>query len=472
MAMRTFASPTAGVRRWPRYRTLWRWHFYAGLICIPVVLWLCMTGGLYLFQPQIDGWLERDYDHLRIDGPLARPSEQVRSALRAVPGGRLNAYELPAAPQAAARVLVGTGDRIVRVYVHPQTTQVLGQVHDDLRFTRLLFYLHGELLLGTPGSMLVECVASWAVVMILTGLALWWPRSARLAGIAYPRLRSGGRVFWRDLHAVTGLWVSALALFLIVSGLPWSKSWGSLLQQGRELAARHEVKQDWSTSRAGELARQALQNQPPETDAHAGHMAQMAGMGHAVGDARDLSVLDAAVPNVAAQALAPPVLVTPPSAAAAGWAARSDTPDRPRRVTLSLDGRGCVVGRVDFAQRPLIDRMVGYGVAAHEGQLFGWFNQLLGLFTALGLMLVSVSAVWLWWNRRRRGTLGAPEPQGRTPLAAAAFVLIAVLGLVLPLLGATLILVLLLERLVLRRIPRVAGWLGLSTPRQDRVRAH
>jgi len=455
--------PSVPIRRWPRYRTLWRWHFYAGLICIPVVLWLCVTGSIYLFQPQIDGWLERDYDHLRIDGPLARPSEQVGAALRAVPGGRLNAYELPATPRSAARVLVGTGDKVVRVYVHPRTTQVLGQVRDDLRFTRLLFYLHGELLLGTPGSMLVECVASWAVVMILTGLALWWPRSSRgLAGIVYPRLGRGGRVFWRDLHAVTGLWVSALALFLIVSGLPWSKSWGSMLKTGRELVAQHAVKQDWSTSRAGELAAQALQNQPPPGGEHAGHTGHMAGAAAMYQQAVDLSVLDAAVRNVAALELTPPVLVTPPSAASAGWAARSDATDRPKRVSLSLDRRGRIVKRVDFAQQPLIDRMVGYGVAAHLGQLFGWFNQLLGLFTAAGLMLVSVSAVWLWWSRRRRGVLGAPDAQARTPLAAGAFVLIVLLGLILPLLGVTLIAVLLVEHLVLRRIPSAARWLGLT----------
>ena len=34
----------------------------------------------------------------------------------------------------------------------------------------------------------------------------------------------------------------------------------------------------------------------------------------------------------------------------------------------------------------MLDRIVGIGVAAHEGQLFGWFNQLLGLLTAIGYM--------------------------------------------------------------------------------------
>jgi uncharacterized iron-regulated membrane protein len=57
--------------------------------------------------------------------------------------------------------------------------------------------------------------------MIITGLYLWWPRQAQgLGGVVYPRLGHGAWVFWRDLHAVTGVWISSLTLFLLVSGLP------------------------------------------------------------------------------------------------------------------------------------------------------------------------------------------------------------------------------------------------------------
>ncbi|HLH33890.1 MAG TPA: hypothetical protein VKX41_04400 [Alloacidobacterium sp.] len=31
---------------WLNYRTIWRWHFYAGLFCIPFVLWLATTGSI------------------------------------------------------------------------------------------------------------------------------------------------------------------------------------------------------------------------------------------------------------------------------------------------------------------------------------------------------------------------------------------------------------------------------------------
>ena len=95
------------------------------------------------------------------------------------------------------------------------------------------------------------------------------------------------------------------------------------------------------------------------------------------------------------------------------------TPNRPRRVDLVVDGAtGAIKDRTDFKDRHLIDRIIGTGVAAHEGQLFGWPNQLLGLFTAMGLVLLCVSSVVMWWRRRERGSLGAAGSRGEPPFLA------------------------------------------------------
>ena len=45
-------------------------------------------------------------------------------------------------------------------------------------------------------------------------------------------------------------------------------------------------------------------------------------------------------------------------------------------------------------------------------------------------------------------------------------VAVVLLALYLPMFGASLVLVLILERLVLRRIPRLRDWLGLAAPRE------
>ncbi|MEO7169879.1 MAG: PepSY domain-containing protein [Sphingomonas sp.] len=447
-------------RRWPGYNAVWRWHFYAGLFCIPFVLWLAVTGSIYLFRPQIEAFLDRPYAHLAVDGPPATAAAQIAAAVRAVPGSVLHRYQLPETPTQAVQVIVGAGQGETRVYVHPRTLTVLARVDEDQRPMRIVFRLHGELLAGTPGSYLVELAASWTIVMILSGLFLWWPRGGGLGGVVYPRLRSGGRRFWRDLHGVTGFWVSALALFMLLSGLPWAKSWGGYLRTIRTVAEGQAVRQDWTTGRSEELKARAAAD--AGTRAMMGEHAEHGGMAMAH-PAGSYAPLDRLVTTVAPLRLAAPVLIAPPTGMGAPWTAKSDAANRPLRTDLTLDGAsGRILSRRDFAERRLIDRVVGYGVAVHEGQLFGWLNQLMNLATALGLILLSVSSVVLWWRRRPDDVLGAPPALTRRPAAIGFFALLIALGLFLPLLGVTLVAVLLTERLVLHRLRTVRRWLGLS----------
>jgi uncharacterized iron-regulated membrane protein len=457
------SKPSA--RRRDAHRLIWRWHFYAGLFCLPFVLWLATTGMIYLFKPQLEPLLESRYAHVA-HGPALPASEQVTAALKAVPGSVLNAYQLPTSSAAATRILVGRGSELIRVFVDPSTAHVVNVVRENDRLMRVIFYLHGELLLGSGGSMLVELAASWTILMLITGLYLWWPRNARVAGTLYPRLRSGSRVFWRDLHAVTGVWVSMLALFMLLSGLPWSKSWGGMLHSIRQ-AYSTTTAQDWTIGSASERAQIKAENTQPLTHAsHASMSADMPGMD--MGDtsdstSSDYAAIDRLVPVVVAQGLVPPVLIAPPSQRAPNWTARSDTDDRPRRVDMVLDAtHGSVISRSTFAQKPLLDRIIGYGVAIHEGALFPPLNQILGVFTALGLITLCTSAIVLWWRRRPKGMLGAPPAIDNPCYPRMLIALLILLGILLPLLGASMLLVWLVERVCLRRFERARVFLGLS----------
>jgi len=472
-------SPSAPPRRrpWPDYQAVWRWHFYAGLFCIPFVCWLACTGSIYLFKPQVEAWLDQPYAHLVQTGEArAFPSAQVQAALEVEPGSVLHTYQLPTSPDAAAQVLVGRGTDEWRVWVHPVTLHVLKAVPEDARLMKVIFRLHGELLLSDRGSMIVELAASWAFVMIVTGLYLWWPRGAQgLAGVLYPRFGRGQRLFWRDLHAVTAVWVSAFAIFLLVSGLPWASSWGGYLKEARQLAGKATVREDWTTGRGSELAERAALSagslagqQVVRADAMAGMDMGRSPVGGAATrvslPASAYLALDRVAPTVASLKLAYPVLITPPLKPGGTWSGRSDAQNRPRRVTLKLDGRtGALLKRENFDQRNWLDQVIGVGVAAHEGQLFGWFNQLLGVFTALSLVTVSVSAAVLWWRRRDEGLLGAPIPAGTPRYSTGLLAIVLIMGVLLPLMGASLIVVFLTERFFLRSIPGLRDWLGLRS---------
>jgi hypothetical protein len=241
-------------RAWPDYRAVWRWHFYAGLFCIPFVCFLAITGAIYLFKPQVERWQDRPYDQLQT-AQTAAPSRAVQAALAANPGWTLHAYEIPQTAQSAARVIIGRAGAERRVYVDRGSLAILKTRSEDTRLMRIIFRLHGQLLLGDRGSMMVELAASWAIVMIITGLYLWWPRQViGLAGVVYPRIKAGRRLFWRDMHAVTGAWVSLFALLMLFSGLPWSKNWGGYLKEVRKLTGTASAHQDWTTGRSSEIA--------------------------------------------------------------------------------------------------------------------------------------------------------------------------------------------------------------------------
>src|SRR3546814_20467326 len=71
-------------------------------------------------------------------------------------------------------------------------------------------------------------------------------RGRGLAGVVWPRLKGGGCFFWRDLHAVTGFWISGLALVLLVTALPWAGVWGSAFKAARAEMGWVQGTQDWT----------------------------------------------------------------------------------------------------------------------------------------------------------------------------------------------------------------------------------
>lgn len=424
------------------YRTLWRWHFYAGLFVIPFILLLSVTGAIYLFKPQIEAWEESSWRNFPIENAVA-PSQQVGAALAAFPESRLHSYRLPVADSDAALVHLELADgKIMRdVFVAPQG-QVVGSLDPDWRIAEAVSTIHGSLLAGKVGGWLVELAASWAIVMILTGLYLWWPKGEsgkwRLAGVVWPRVKS--KAFLRDLHAVTGFWVAGLALVLLVSGLPWAGVWGDAFKAVRAQAGWVQGKQDWSTG----------------TAAHAEHDHAAMLAAEAIG-ATSVSI-DAIVAKAKSEQLAFPVTVAPPGE---HWTVKSDAQNRPLRATITYDamtGARLTVER--FAHRHPIDRAVGYGIAWHEGQLFGWFNQLIGVFTALALITLTVSGFLMWRRRKPESGLGAPPAPAIPARMRGVAAIMLVVALLLPLLALSLALLWLFDRFVIPRLPAMALWMG------------
>jgi uncharacterized iron-regulated membrane protein len=478
MAMPPSAQISPAAKKAAFYRTIWRWHFYAGVLVVPMVLILSLTGAAYLFKPQIERWEERAWQGLPTAG-AATPEAQVSAALAALPGAKFHSYRLPQQQGDAAMIhvgLAGAGDGKAKamrdVFVSPQG-QVVGVLDPEWRIMEIAHDTHGQLLLGKRGSWLVELAASWAIVMILTGLYLWWPRGRGVAGVLWPRLSAGSRTAWRDMHAVTGFWVSGLAMVLLLTGLPWADVWGSAFKAVRAEMGWVKGKQDWTIGGAAPASDEHAQHAQHDHAAMMAMNGHMPGMDH--GSAKDQTrttpaiTLSEVVRRAQLERLAFPAVVTPPGASGRfgrkggdTWTMRSDSQNRPLRTTITLDKQtGRELSRESFADGHPIDRVVGYGVAWHEGQLFGWVNQLIGVLTALMLATLSVSGFVMWRKRKPDQGLGAPPMPNEKVLGKLVPVLL-ILAALLPLLALSLVVVALLEKLLLPRTPNLAIWLGLQ----------
>lgn len=120
------------------YRTIWRWHFYAGLFVLPFIILLSVTGGIYLFKPQIDRWEERAFRNWPTAGKVS-PDIQLEAALAAYPGAKFESYRLPEQSGDAVAIHLGLPDErtMIDVFVSPQGRLIpmAGSSNGCVRFT-------------------------------------------------------------------------------------------------------------------------------------------------------------------------------------------------------------------------------------------------------------------------------------------------------------------------------------------------
>lgn len=225
---------------------------------------------------------------------------------------------------------------------------------------------------------------------------------------------------------------------MLASGLPWAGTWGSAFKWVRTELGLVKGPQDWKIGVDG---------------GHAGHHGKgvMAAPPAAV---RPVLPLATFVARGEAEHMAFPVTVIPPHAAqrfgpptGAVWTVKSEAQNRTLDRQVTYDARtGAEVGRRGFADQHVLDRIVNTGVAWHEGQLFGWVNQLIGVLTAVLLIGLCGAGVWMWLKRRPAGRLGAPARTAR-PLPRWTIACGIALGCLLPLFGLSALLVLGLDAL-------------------------
>lgn len=443
------------------YRAVWRWHFYAGLLVLPFMIWLAVTGGLYVFKAQIDGYFHHDLKFVAAaPGDVQTHGEVVAAALAAHPG-TLRKYTAAASPTDSAEVGITstTGERL-SVFVDPHQVKVLGALPDGGSVAWTIRKLHSLKYFSPIARGAIEIAAGWAILLVLTGIYLWWPRG-RKGGVVTVRGKSTQRLFWRDLHAVTGVFVGAVLVFLAITGMPWSVFWGAQVNQwanghnfGYPAGVRVQVPMSQQRlAQDGHTAWSLEQAQVPQS-AHDGHENHGAPAAPAVVPAAAPGALslDEAMAIFAKLGIKPGFTVNPPKGPTGVFTASVYPHDLAQQRVIHIDQfSGKTLIDMGYADYGPLGRWIEWGINIHMGQEFGVPNQALLVVACLAVVLLCVSAGVMWWKRRPTGGLGVPPlPKNRRVLPTV-LVLLAVGGIAFPLVGASLLVMLALDWLWVSR---------------------
>lgn len=424
------------------YRAVWRWHFIAGLLVLPFVILIAVTGGIYLFKDEINNAAYRD---LRIvaptDGP-AQPASQITANALAAHPGTLKAYHPAPAPDRTAEVKILGEDGLKNsVFVNPATGEVLGTLWDAGVSGSPAMYvvrkLHSLEYVGWFGNRVIEAVAGWMVLLTASGVYLWWPRGKKVGTATIKATK--GRPWWRDLHAVTGIYTAGFIVFLAMTGLPWSKVWGGYFYDSAYALGLGMPDGYWSAYPSSTVpAGEALDRTPWIMEKQA--MPQSA-------EANGVPAgIDQVVATVETLGIAPGYALNMPSGDTGVFTASVYPDDITQERVIHLDQyTGEVLYDATLADLGALGWAAEWGISIHMGQAFGLANQLILLLSCVAMVVMCVAGGVMWWKRRPSGALGVPQIPADWRIPRTLLVMAIVAGVFFPLVGLTLIVLAVVE---------------------------
>jgi uncharacterized iron-regulated membrane protein len=228
MKKRRHKSPLRRVNDWL--------HLWLGLSSGLVVFIVSITGCIYAFEKEIRD-VTQPYQFVeKQDKPFLPPSRLSAIARDYAFGTlpdtgelRIRSIQYGDAGAAAIAAYQTKEQGYTMIYLNPYSGKVLHEKILKKDFFRII--LAGHFYLWLPPKIGQPVVASATlifVVLLLTGLVMWWPKNLKKAN-----RNKSFKVKWKasfkrlnyDLHNVLGFYVLLIGLVLALTGLVWGFQW-------------------------------------------------------------------------------------------------------------------------------------------------------------------------------------------------------------------------------------------------------
>jgi uncharacterized iron-regulated membrane protein len=279
----------------------------------------------------------------------------------------------------------------MRAYLDPRDGHVLG-----LRDTRdslmgVLVDLHTNLLSGETGRAVIGWCGLAAILLIVLGIWLWWPRGGRWRQALTVKWEAGPARVWLDVHKVAGI---VTGVFLVV-----------IAATGAALALPGVVTDPLLAALTG----QSPTRSAPTSSRHAGPPASLDGMVHRA---------EATFPAGRITRL---MLPAKPQGAVTIRMRLPGEIHQLGRTFVYFDQYDGTLLRADNAlESNLATRINAWFYPLHTGFYGGAATRLLNVLFGLSLALVSLSGGWMWVRNRLARKRAEARKRGRAQVTGAA----------------------------------------------------
>ncbi|MGL5980618.1 MAG: PepSY-associated TM helix domain-containing protein [Phocaeicola sp.] len=208
-------------------------HLWLSLPFGLIIMITCFTGGALVFEKEVTESFYPDLYFVKEVGKQPLPLEELLTQVATTLPDSVSITKVTISPDAKRTYQVALSKpRRASLYVDPYTGEVKGY-YQRMPFFLFMFRAHRWLLDGMKpageifwGKIIVGTSTLLFVIVLLSGLIIWLPRSLKsLSNRLKVTMNKGKHRFWYDLHVSGGFYITLMLLVMSLTGLTWSFPW-------------------------------------------------------------------------------------------------------------------------------------------------------------------------------------------------------------------------------------------------------
>ncbi|RYF88371.1 MAG: PepSY domain-containing protein [Chitinophagaceae bacterium] len=224
-----------------------RIHLYLGIAAGLIIMITCLTGAILVYEKELMKLFNHSRYYVAVQPNRLSTDSLINRLKTQEPKASVQSIKIYNNPESTVEIAftaqkgkgnkaaAGAGEKgkagqtegtRLTAFMNPYTGEVAEIYNHRESFFYWVMDVHRWMLGGKIGKMVVGVATIFFLIIIITGIVLWWPRNKQ---ILKQRLKikadAGFKRLNHDYHVVLGFYSSIFLFVLAFTGLAWSFEW-------------------------------------------------------------------------------------------------------------------------------------------------------------------------------------------------------------------------------------------------------